>query len=776
MNVSLDGKWKLYGFEQRTSPVKNLSDLSKQSWIPAEVPGEAQLALYRNGVIPEPYVGMNMQFLRKYEFYEWYYTREFEVELLPEEGERAYLVFGGVDCIAEYYINGALAGKSENSMIEHEFDITDFIKTGDNEIVVHLFSPILEAEKGIDGYSAVQHALQGCTEALNIRRPISSYGWDIMCRTVTCGIWRGVSLEYRPCSRIEQLYVFTHSINRNIDTVSAHLNVMFQLQADIPEYKDLGLKIELFDGDSAVYSQIHPVWFPAGRFVIWIGDCKLWYPRGYGEAYVYTVKATLMQGDKALHHVESSLGIRTLELKRTNFSSLEKPGEFKFIINGEPIMCKGSNWVPLDAFHSKDRDKYEDAIELFLDTGCNMLRCWGGNVYEDHEFFELCDKHGIMVWQDFSLACAFYPREEEFYEKMRREASSVIRKLRCHPSIVLWAGDNECDYYYLDNKMDPNLNHLTRTVLKTVSENEDPARPYIPSSPYVTPEAYETGSPFAHMTEDHLWGARDTFKAEYYHSKTVSFISETGYHGCPSKSSMEKFLSPGKLFPYDDNEEWIIHCSDAFGKTGRYAHRVELMANQIKEYFGTCPQNLEDFILASQISQAEAKKHFIETTRLMKWRRTGILWWNMLDGWPQFSDAVVDYYGCRKLAYYYIKRAQSTVCVMITEPESWHSEIRVSNDTLKACDGKYRLWDGETGETISAGAFRSPANATAHVANINVSHGEKRLILIEWEIEGEKSYNHYVLGHVPMDLERYKVWLETIASLDESFDAGMIGK
>ena len=323
--------------------------------------------------------------------------------------------------------------------------------------------------------------------------------------------------------------------------------------------------------------------------------------------------------------------------------------------------------------------------------------------------------------------------------------------------------------------MDPNSNYLTREALKTVVENEDPARPYLPSSPYITPEAYATKNPLAHMPEDHLWGARDTFKAEFYHNKTVHFISETGYHGCPSKSSLEKFLSPGRIFPYQDNEEWILHSADAFGKNGAYAYRVHLMANQIKEYFGICPENLEDFILASQINQAEAKKHFIETTRLSKWRRTGIIWWNMIDGWPQFSDAVVDYYFNKKLAYYYIKRVQSPVCIMITEPESWHCEAKVSNDTQTGYAGSYRIWDGETGETISGGHFVSPANENAHIANIQASQGEKRLILIEWEIEGKKSFNHYVLGHAPMELERYKNWLKTIAGLDDMFEACSIG-
>ncbi|MCL1793437.1 MAG: hypothetical protein FWG34_06180 [Oscillospiraceae bacterium] len=776
MKISLNGEWKLYGFEQKRTPVINLADLEGKEYLLAQVPGEAQTALFKNGIIPDPYAGMGMKNLRKYEFYEWYYTREFEIADMPGFGERAYIIFEAVDCVAEYYINKKLAGKSDNAMIAHEFDVTDYIAAGRNEIAVHILSPILEAEKLAGNFTAIQNAQQGCYEALSLRRPVSSYGWDILCRAVTSGICRDVFFEYRPNNQIKQFYVTTNSVHRQSGKSGAYLNVMYQIQTDICEYKDLSLAVEIFDGEKLVLSHLHEIWFVTGAFGIWFDDCKLWWPRGYGEARVYNVKASLVCKGAVLNSIETTLGIRTLELKRTAVTSLDNPGDFKFIVNGEPIMCKGSNWVPLDAFHSNDKNRYGDALALFSDTNCNILRCWGGNLYEDHDFFDLCDKYGIMVWQDFSMACALYPRNPEFYEKMRLEAISVVRKLRCHPSIVLWAGDNECDYNYASRKMDPNSNYLTRELLKTIVENEDPSRPYLPSSPYFSPEAYATGNPFGHMPEDHLWGARDTFKAEFYHNKTVHFISETGYHGCPSKSSLEKFLSPEKLFPYQDNEEWILHSADAFGKNGNYAYRVELMANQIKEYFGICPDNLEDFILASQINQAEAKKHFIETTRLAKWRRTGIIWWNMIDGWPQFSDAVADYYFNKKLAYHYIKRVQNPICVMLAEPENWRCEVKVSNDTLESHFGKYRLWDGETGETISDGGFHSPANSNAHIANINVSHGEKRLILIEWEIGGKKSCNHYVLGHFPMELARYKNWLKIIASLDNAFDCASIGK
>jgi len=220
----------------------------------------------------------------------------------------------------------------------------------------------------------------------------------------------------------------------------------------------------------------------------------------------------------------------------------------------------------------------------------------------------------------------------------------------------------------------------------------------------------------------------------------------------------------------------LTHATEMYGEKGPYAYRIKLMADQIREMFGFDPDNIEDFIIASQISQAEAKKFFIESTRYKKWRRTGVIWWNMIDGWPQFSDAVVSYDFIKKLAYYYIKRSQQPICMMITEPDHWHVKLMVSNDTLENCEGYYRVTDGDTGEILSQGNFVSVANAAMEVDNIRISHGEQRLMLIEWTINGVVSANHYILGMPPLNFERYKSWLKRIADLDGTFNPDQVGK
>ena len=497
----------------------------------------------------------------------------------------------------------------------------------------------------------------------------------------------------------------------------------------------------------------------------------LWWPRGYGNPNLYQVTTELLQNEKVLASREDSVGIRKLELIRTETTSIEKPGQFLFKVNGVPILVKGSNWVPVDAFHSRDAARYEQILALVADLECNMLRCWGGNVYEDHAFFDICDRKGIMVWQDFAMACAIYPQTPEFLEVMRQEAISVVRKLRNHPSLALWSGDNEVDMFYQISGLDPAHNKITREVLPQVIAQCDPYRPYLPSSPYMSPEVIATGN-LKLMPEEHLWGPRDYFKSRFYTEHTAHFVSEAGYDGCPGLSSLKRFLDDKHLWPWQNNPWWALHSTDM--TFDPYENHV--LANEEKELFGVTPDKLEDFILSTQITEAEATKFFVEMTRLNKWRSTGLIWWNVMDGWPQLNDSVVDYYFNKKLAYYYIRRVQQPVCVMVDEPKEWHCRVVVGNDSREDAAGHYRVWDADSGETLLEGDYQTKANENLELGTIPVFHSGKRLFLIEWTANGKKYANHYLQGFPPFSLEQYKSWLAKIAALQNGFDAASIGK
>lgn len=762
MKLSLDGTWQLCYFPEGSLPVSGPADLAESGapLIPATVPGNVQLDLVAAGVVPDPFVGTNIGLLRPYEFYEWWYRREFELPAgFPRDD--VDLVCHGLDCIATVWLNGQEVGQAANMLVEHAFPVGAALQPGTNEIVIRLRSPLNAARER--RYEPADMSWESRDEALWVRKPAHQYGWDICPRLVTSGIWRSVELVTREPNAIEDLYFRTVSAREG----HADLAVHFQFRTDLPALDGLRLRMTGRCGDHEFHADT-PVQFVAGWWRVGVPGAKLWWPRGYGEAALYEVRTELLHGDEVLACREDRIGLRTVELSRS-----EGEGEFLFRVNGEPIMVKGSNWVPLDALHARDADRYDQVMGLFADLGCNMIRCWGGNVYEDHRFFDLCDAAGILVWQDFAFACCRYPQDEAFLAVVRDEARKVVRKLRNHPSLAVWCGDNEIDMAYFFDGLSPQHNRLTREVLPQVVHHCDPWRPYVPSSPYISPELEHHPDTVAVTPEQHLWGPRDYFKSRFYTENRARFIGEQGYHGCPNVSSIARFISPEALWPWEGNEEWLIHSVEHHPASTR--DRIRLMADQIGELFGSIPDNLADFALASQISQAEAKKFFVEQARRRKFHCSGILWWNVIDCWPQFSDAIVDYYFGKKLAYHYLKRVQRPVCVMIGEPENWVVPVYIGNDTRLEALGTYEVTD-ESGAVLAGGEFRVAPNGNQQVATIRVSHGQHRLFLIRWQEGGGDFGNHYVLGKPPLDLGQYREWLQLIAALPEPFDPLVVAK
>jgi beta-mannosidase len=767
---SLDGLWDLYSFPERNSPIRHPSDLARHrdALLAAHVPGNVELDLARAGRIADPLFGDNIHELRDYELYEWWYERTFKA---PEEAldavHTAELVFRGVDCLATYWLNNEKIGTSDNMLIAHHIDVTGHLRSdGPNTLTVRLASPMLEAlRRPFDPSMATWGFGEG---RLWVRKAAHSYGWDIMPRALSAGLWRSVDLVVHDEDEIRDLYVFTRSIHPDKATVGLYFEV-----ATAPErVLDLGLHIIGRCGTSTFETR-HPVRFKAGEISFEVPNPRLWWPHGYGDPDLYEATVELTCGDVVLARKTATFGIRTLALARTEITSPEHPGEFLFKVNDIPILCKGTNWVPADVFHSRDAERIPAILDMAVDLGCNIIRCWGGNVYEDTAFYDTCDRHGILVWQDFAMACARHPQDPAFQDAIRDEAVAVVRKLRAHPSIALWCGDNECDMLF----QDPGKNRITRETLPQAVYQADPYRPYLPSSPYIAPESTARREL---RPEQHLWGPRDYFKSDFYTQHTAHFVSEIGYHGCPNLSSIKQFIDEAHLWPWQDNIQWMTHCTAPAMEDDDRKFRVKLMADQIREFFGIEPDDLETFILASQISQAEAKKFFIEMTRLGKWRRTGVIWWNLMDGWPQFSDAVVDYSFGKKLAYHYIKRAQQPLCLMLEEPKNWHVRLVAGNDSRQDCHGEYRLWDADSGETLLEGVVSSQANTNTILGQVPVSRSDQRLFLIEWTVDtpagATTGGNHYILGTPPFALDRYRVWLDQIAALTPNFLASDVGK
>ena len=536
------------------------------------------------------------------------------------------LYFGGIDTIADIILNGEIIGHTENMLIPHEIPAKGLRETG-NELIVHIYPTVIMAREA--GGAAHDQTQKYNEDTLSIRKPGSMFSWDIMPRIVSGGLWKPVELKKKAADRLEEVFLWTTRLNSD---GSAELDGYIRFHADDDFLDDYLVVIEGSYGDSSFKKELKP--FTVNLHTkLKVVDAKLWWPRNAGEQNLYDLTVSLYKNGVLCDGKKQRLGIRT------SCTDENGSGEFVFRINGRKIFCLGTNWVPLDAFPSRHIDYLPRALALLDDIGCNMVRCWGGNVYENDEFYDFCDEHGVMIWQDFSMACGFYPQDESFQKKLAVEAEAVVKRLREHASLVLWSGDNECDSCGLGDRpdMDPNDNVLTRKVLPDVLRQHDFSRPYLPSSPYMDEEAFRTGGK---PSEDHLWGPRDYFKGDFYKGSVCHFASETGYHGCPSPESLKRFIPEENLWHGGNmkpdgtpDEAWLVHAASMeLDPTAPYAYRIKLMNDQVVTLFGTLPEDLDTYARMSQISQVEAKKYFIERFRLSKWRRTGILWWNLIDG------------------------------------------------------------------------------------------------------------------------------------------------
>lgn len=757
MEQSLNGIWRLYYHAESGLMPETPEALHAAGWpsIQARVPGNVELDLVAAGLAPEPFWNENIYAYRPYEIYQWWYETSFTAPRL-RPSDRLRLVFEGIDLIADIFINGNPAGHTENMLVEHAFDITDFINpAGKNTLHVKISSAINHARK--QTYPAMVTTAVHADEYTMLRKPPHCFGWDIMPRLLSAGLWRGVSLRTEAPTRMTEVYYATKWVSAD----SACLVYRFRFAADDHLLDGFSYTLSGICGDSA-FSVTHPVRFVSDGGEVVIPNPRLWWPKGYGAPDLYTVRMTLCRHGQPVDTREDTIGLRRFHIEHRLLPG--DAGAFRITVNGCPVFAKGSNWVPLDALHSRDAGRLDRALDLFEEAGCNIVRCWGGNVYEDHAFFDRCDQSGLMVWQDFAMACALYPQTDAFFHEIEEEAAKAIRKLRNHASLLLWAGDNEVDEAYSaanfateENKH----NAVTREVLARAVRTHDPYRLFLPSSPCIP-----AGIARYDVPEQHNWGARAYFKDDFYKNSAAHFVSECGYHGCPSPDTLRAFIPEEELWPVGESGAWTTHSTANRLNAPPGYDRNKLMANQVRLLFGQMPQDIDTFSALSQISQAEAKKFFIERARVKKWRRTGIIWWNMLDGWPQISDAVVDYFFRKKRAFDYICRSQRPVCLMMDELQDWTHAVVLGNDGMDDVQARYEVRDGDNGEVLLRGARLSKANQNDRVGEVRVMPGEKRLFLLNVTI-GETTFgNHYITGFPPYDAQTMLRWASVIDRLD----------
>lgn len=772
--ILLSGKWQMTYLKNREGKDYScVADIVNNGLkvIDATVPGNIELDLFNAGLCEDPLFGLNPDKVRRQtENLHSYYFREFDVENIDGI---PYLTFEGIDCYADVFLNGEIIAQTDNMFIEHKINVKEFLKTGKNELFVHIKPACVEAGKY--DYNPLLSPGNASYSFLYMRKATHSCGWDIMPRYISAGIWKDVILCFEPEEDfIEEFYLNTASVTAQIIKAGfdfgaapnsfggndAALELFFKFRGDLDNKYSLTLHGEC-DGNVIHYET--PLIFTATRRDFKIESPKLWWPCGQGEPNMYDFSLILYKNGEEVDRREFRQGIRTSELVFHVAKDENDKNKFDVLVNGRKIYCKGTNWVPADVFHSRDREQIRKKLPLASELECNMLRCWGGNVYEDDIFYDYCDEHGIMIWQDFAFACTKYPTDDVFCNRIRQEVTSVIKRLRHHACITLWAGDNENDLRYWDweaRSVDPNNvfnNRISREVLPSVLAVEDPYRPYLPSSPYLSPEII--ANPNAVRPETHVW-TTNYFKSPTYKDCQSNFISEVGYFGSPSPESIKQFISEENLWPCTDNEEWDLHSTSPVPELRvTKPFRIPAHIKEIGYMFEEGPQSLADFAIKSQITHAEALKFLIERFRSQKWEKTGMLWWNLCDGWPQFSDAVVDYFYRKKLAFHYIKNSQKNVCIMLCEPEDGKQEIMLVNDTAVDVNISYKIYDVDSNEVLSQGNATVTANQNASIGNIDYISGTQKFYVIEWSGDASGK-NHYLAGEPMFDKDKYIAWME----------------
>ena len=766
-SLQLDKGWTLSFTHPRTGA---------QHSIPATVPGNVEIDLQREGLIDEPMPPDTPYAMRDWDrVNDWVYDTTFDAPAYCDE-DTVELVFDGVDTIADVLLNGTQILFCDNMLIPHRVDVTAHLQPAGNSLQVRIQSPELYARRF--SYPAGQVSRPARQPEAYLRKARHMWGWDNAPRLLSAGLWRPVHLEVLPPIRFRDVYLHTQQVTDK----TVYIGCNWQIETpdrDLSGYRGV---LRLSRDGKVEHETDFAVEFTAGR-IRWelpADAVDLWWPRGYGDPVLYDAALVIARGEDVVAEWNSRFGIREVELRMTDTTNAAGDGELVFVCNGEKIYANGTNWKPLDALHSRAEARVEKALDLCLDLNCNMVRIWGGGVYEDHDFFDICDENGLLVWQDFMFACEFPPRDEFYQGMVAREAEVVVKRLRNHASLAVWCGDNEVDSMFfwgvsIPKHFLPSDNVITRKVLKNAVLDHDPYRSYVPSSPYVSDViARERWLPEDQRSdiaspELHLYPGDENFR-DAFRNTAAHFIGETGpfFINAMSQSPdiVERELPRVRRLwdaPVEGCYTLDRHQTDDHFITWKDATR-----NRLRHLFGREfeLEPWEDLALGANILSGEIFKFAIENFRANKWRRTGVLWWSLLDMWPMmFNYSVVDYnLRPKQPAYDWIRRSQQPLCLMAVDTADGVAEVFAANDTLQSREGDYRITavDGNGCEEILAeDGFVVKPNASHLLASLPCRE-KQALWLIEWHAGQADGINHFVAGRPPFEFEAYRRWEERL--------------
>ena len=696
---NLSGQWKFH-------------QLGEKEWLPATVPGGVHTDLLALGKIPDPFVADNEKKVQWIGETDWEYRYEFKVvpDVLKEA--KQFLVCDGLDTLAEVSLNGKLLGKTDNMYRQWKWDVTGALKKDSNELIIVFRAPVTyitakQKEKPLPGGGDIPGGP-------HLRKAPCQWGWDWGPKLPPIGVWKDIRIEGYSTAKLDNVHIKQKHDNGKV-TVSVKASV------DSWDKSPLSLNLNLTGPDGMKQTAKVEL---AGEAVasLVVDNPQLWWPNGYGKQNLYQLDVTLENGMSTLDSRKYQLGLRTIQLKQEP----DQWGEsFTFVVNGIPLFAKGADWIPADSFPTRITNPFlEFLIKSAVDAHMNMLRVWGGGLYESESFYDLCDRYGIMVWQDFTFACGIYPEDDAFAENVRVEAIENVRRLRHRASLAIWCGNNEMEQGWADwhwNKPADSANQRLKIgydrmyhhLLPDVVAAEDPDRPYWPSSA-------SSGIPFAEPNGDQrgdmhywdVWHGRKPFTA--YRTQFPRFMSEFGFQALPPYKTIQTYASPG-----DQNmTSYIMEHHQRSGSGNG------LMIAQMTDTF-RMPRDFQSLVYLSMLLQAEGIRYGVEHWRRNMNRVSGTLIWQLNDCWPVASWASLDYFGRWKALHYAAKRFYAPVLLSV-EDDSPRMGIHVASDLTERWEGLVR-WRLETtlGEVLSTGEQKVTAAPLADTAIAALDFADK---------------------------------------------------
>ena len=723
--------------------------------IPTVVPGSVFETLIDNGVIDDPFYGLREQEVSWVYESKWVYETEFDLESDFLKHECILLRCYGLDTISEVILNGENLGTANNMFVRYDFKVKSILKSKGNRLIVKFESPTVKSrEKKENGGINLNTGYAAIPGVPYLRKAQYSFGWDWGPKLPDIGIWKPIELVGYDSLKIDSIYIsqnFNYNKNLNklseleentdLGVMSTDLAIEINLESNlsISELNNYNLKVDLKapDGKLFTFEKAINILNPKVKFTL--DYPNLWWTHDLGTPYLYDLSVTISKNG-IIDSLKQKIGIREIRL----IQNKDKWGKsFFFMLNGVPIFAKGANWIPVDSFipRGKKRGLYQSNLFNAKEANMNMIRIWGGGIYEDDLLYDICDEIGILVWQDFPFACAVYPPDEEFIENIKIEATQNIQRLRNHPSLALWCGNNEIEWLWknelyrseiieVDKINEFKSGYLTvfENILPELINKYDPNHSYWPSSPsngFVGSSLGTQNSNSPDIGDSHFWDVwhrNKPFKA--YRKFDSRFMSEFGYESFPSIKTLEN-ICPTEQFdffsPIMEN-----HQKNSAGN--------KKILNYMKKRF-KIPPEFENQVILSQITQAEAIQYGVE-----HWRRNrndfhcmGALYWQLNDCWPVASWSSLDYFGRWKALHYFAKRFYQNVFASIKEDKN-SVEFWLTNDLKerKSVVFEWKMFNSDSNK-ISEGIFEVDISALSSnmVGTLNVN----KIDIIEEKIQ-----------------------------------------